>query len=36
LCKSLIVEFPLFAVPRKPPVRRLLPSAIDQTLDAHR
>jgi hypothetical protein len=36
LCKPLTIEFPLFAVPREPPVRRLLPSAVDQTLDAHR
>jgi hypothetical protein len=28
-------SFSLFAVPRKPPVRRSLPSAVDQTLDAH-
>jgi hypothetical protein len=26
----------LFAVPREPPVRRSLPSTVDQTLDAHR
>jgi hypothetical protein len=36
LCKPLTIEFPLFAVPREPPVRRSLPSAVDQTLDAHR
>jgi hypothetical protein len=35
LCKSLIVEFP-FAVPREPPICRSLPSAVEQTLDAHR
>jgi hypothetical protein len=36
LCKSLTVEFSLFAVPRKPLVRCSLPSAVEQTLDVHR
>jgi hypothetical protein len=30
------LSFPYFTVPREPPVRRSLPSAVDQTLDAHR
>jgi hypothetical protein len=29
------LSFSLFAVPRKPPVRRSLPSAVNQTLDVH-